>query len=221
MARPDCAVYRHVTRCVLSTRGPRRQGPGSSHPAGQGDLPPLPRARRMPQLRVGRARGLRNLGCDNAAGTPGHPVRPSVDGGVPTKELQLHSQHVLVINPAGVDVLMSASTATQLAARGPGCDAQGRPDRSHGHHHDRVRTGSVGQEHPRVDLLAAAGRYPNIRPSAEFGGHALTPFCVTISPPACLARSAPNNAPGVNAPGSVDPFATCPAANAATLAMNA
>ena len=60
------------------------------------------------------------------------------------------------------------------------------------------RTGSIGQVHPRVDLLAVARGYPEICPSAEIAGHALTPPCVTISPPACLAKSAPNNAPGVN-----------------------
>ena len=90
-----------------------------------------------------------------------------------------------------------------------------------GHHQDRVRTGSIGQVHPRVNLLAVARGYPNIGPSAEIAGHAPTPPRVTISPPACRAKSAPNNAPGVNAPGGVDPSPNCPAAKAATLAVNA
>ena len=90
-----------------------------------------------------------------------------------------------------------------------------------GHHHDRVRPGPNGHIHPRVDLLAAARAYPNIGPAAEIAGHALTPPRVTISPPACRAKSAPNNAPGVNAPGAVDSLPNCPAAKAATLAVNA
>src|SRR5262245_7600071 len=90
-----------------------------------------------------------------------------------------------------------------------------------GHHHDWVRTRCIGQVHPRVNLLAMGRGYADICPSTELRGHALTPPGVTISPPACLAKSAPNNAPGVNAPGGVAPSANCPADSAATRAVNA
>jgi hypothetical protein len=88
------------------------------------------------------------------------------------------------------------------------------------HHHNGVRTAPVGQIEPGVDLLTLARRYPNVAPLAHFAAHAPTLFDESTSAPASLASSAPNSAPGVNAPGLPDPSAKRVATEAATRAVN-
>src|ERR1700758_4992814 len=89
------------------------------------------------------------------------------------------------------------------------------------HHHNWVGARSGGQVKPGVDLATVARGDPNVVALVEIACHALASFGVTISPPASLANSAPNRAPGVKAPGAAVPSPNRSAARAATRAVNA
>src|ERR1700757_4018726 len=89
------------------------------------------------------------------------------------------------------------------------------------HHHNWVGARSGGQVKPGVDLATVAHGDPNEVALVEIACHALASRGVTISPPASLANSAPNRAPGVNAPGAAVPSPNRSAARAATRAVNA
>src|ERR1700756_4265331 len=106
-----------------------------------------------------------------------------------------------------------------LGERGQACGLH--PTNAVRHHHNWVGARSGGKVKPGVHLITTARGYPNVVALVEIACHALASRGVTISPPANLANSAPNRAPGVNAPGTAVPSPTRSAAKAAILAVNA
>jgi hypothetical protein len=88
------------------------------------------------------------------------------------------------------------------------------------HNHDRNRTWPVGHIYPGIKLLVPAGRDPHLAAVDDvIGHHDVTVPGVMICAPASRAKSAPNSAPGVNAPGRLRPSLNRVAVWAATLAV--
>ncbi len=69
------------------------------------------------------------------------------------------------------------------------------------HDHDGNRIGPVGHVHPGIELVALAGWDPQLAAANGAARHDVTVSGVMICAPALRAKSAPNSAPGVNAPG--------------------
>src|ERR1700757_2140490 len=84
------------------------------------------------------------------------------------------------------------------------------------HHHRRVRSGTVWQVEPGVQLVAGLGRDSQLLP-----GHRAASFGMAsiISPPASRARPGPNSAAGVYAPLRYLPDSNSVATRAATRAV--
>src|SRR5437764_1338806 len=70
------------------------------------------------------------------------------------------------------------------------------------HDHDRNRTWPVGHVHPGIKLVVPAGRDAHLAAAVGVVRHDVTVRGVMICAPASRANSAPNSAPGVNAPGT-------------------
>src|ERR1700726_2403606 len=99
-----------------------------------------------------------------------------------------------------------------LGERGQTCGLH--PTNAVRHHHDWGGARSDGQVKPGVHLITVGRGYPNLVALVEIACHALASRGVTISPPANLANSAPNRAPGVNAPCAAVPSPNRSAAKA-------